>query len=136
MTWSGGCLCGAVRYEIDGEPKFVTKCYCTDCQRESGAGHLTLAAFADAGLRVTGDTQSYVSTADSGNKVPRTFCPACGTTLMGQPASLNGLSMVRAGTLDDSAGLTTSIAIFGDSARDWDQPPAGLKLFPAMPPQR
>jgi hypothetical protein len=136
MTWSGGCLCGAVRYEIDGDPKFVTNCYCTDCQKESGAGHLTLAAFADAGLRLTGETRSYVSTADSGNTVPRTFCPVCGTTLIGRPGGLKGLSMVRAGTLDDSAGLTTSIAIYGDSARDWDQPPAGVKLFPAMPPQR
>ncbi len=136
MIMSGGCLCGALRYEIDGAPKFVTACYCTDCQKESGAGHLTLVAFEAAAIKVTGETRVFATTSDSGNAVPRTFCPDCGTTIMGQPGSLPGLSMIRAGTLDDSAGLATSIAIYGDSAREWDQPPAGVKLFPAMPPQR
>jgi hypothetical protein len=136
MTMSGGCLCGALRYEIDGKPKFVTKCYCTDCQKESGAGHLTLVAFEAGAVRVSGETRCFVGKGDSGNDVSRTFCPGCGTTITGQPGSLPGLSMIRAGTLDDSAGLTTSIAIYGDSAREWDQPPAGVKLFPAMPPQR
>lgn len=137
MTYHGGCQCGAVRYAIDAAaPKFVTKCYCTDCQKESGAGHLTLAAFLSDAVQVTGETRSFVGKADSGNAVPRIFCPACGSTVIGQPGSMPGMSMIRAGTLDNSAGLTTNIAIYGNSARSWDQPPEGVKLFPGMPPQR
>ena len=49
MTMTGGCLCGSLRYEAEGEPSAIGKCYCTDCQKESGTGHMTFVAFpADA----------------------------------------------------------------------------------------
>ena len=133
---TGGCLCGALRYRSEAQPKFVTACYCTDCQKESGAGHLTLAAVDGASLELTGPAATYTGMADSGLPVTRTFCPTCGSTLLGHPQSLGGLAMVRAGTLDNSADIAAGLAIFTASATPWDQPPEGMRSFAGMPPVR
>ena len=37
--YTGGCACGAIRYEISAEPIAMNDCQCRDCQRTSGAGH-------------------------------------------------------------------------------------------------
>lgn len=46
-NFTGGCLCGAVRYEIKGKPVVVARCHCEECQKISGAGHSVGAMFAD-----------------------------------------------------------------------------------------
>jgi len=135
MSLAGGCLCGAVRYEIAGEPQFAGKCYCTDCQKETGTGHMTAIAVADSAITIAGEVRRFVKQGDSGHAVTRSFCPDCGTTLRGQPDVMPGMSMVRAGTLDDSSGLEMRSAIFCASARAWDRPPADLPGFDRMPPQ-
>lgn len=133
---AGGCLCGALRYRCEARPKFVTACYCRDCQKESGAGHLTLLAVDGAALELNGPASTYIGMADGGQPVSRTFCPLCGSTVLGHPQSLGGLAMVRAGTLDDSTDVTPGVAIFTASALPWDQPPEGLRSFAGMPPAR
>ena len=39
-VYSGGCLCGAVRYEAQGEPLYAGHCYCEDCRKASGGGFI------------------------------------------------------------------------------------------------
>ena len=51
---SGGCLCGAVRYRIDGPPEFCVLCYCRDCQRASGSGHVPVMGARRAQVTITG----------------------------------------------------------------------------------
>ena len=52
--YTGGCLCGALRYEAQGEPLFAGHCYCTDCQKSSGSGFIPFMGFASSALRITG----------------------------------------------------------------------------------
>ena len=80
----GGCLCGAVRYEAEGEPVVVAHCHCEDCQRRSGAGHSTGAMFAADRFRLTGQVAEYKLMSDNGNEVTRVFCPACGSPIFGR----------------------------------------------------
>lgn len=138
MSLTGGCLCGAVRYTIEGEPRFAGKCYCTDCQKESGTGHITIIAVPDEEVTVTGETRDFVRPGDSGQDVVRTFCPKCGTTLFGRPSLMSGITMIRTGTLDDSSMVVPAIAVYGGSAPAWDQPPQDIQVFAGMapPPQR
>lgn len=133
MTMKGGCLCGAVRYEVSGDAVFVGKCYCSDCQKEGGSGHLDLIGHRQEHVVVTGELCTYEKPGDSGLTVVRRFCPTCGTTVLGEPLGFPGVSMIRAGTLDECGDITMQMAIFCKSARDWDQPPAGLPQFEEAP---
>lgn len=74
----GGCLCGAIRYRIAGEPYHVTHCHCTFCRRASGAPFVTWFSIATADLLVTrGEAAPYRSS----SRATRSFCGQCGTQL-------------------------------------------------------
>ena len=82
---TGGCLCGAIRYEATGEPIFSTHCHCRDCQRASGSAYVATARLPAAGFRITkGSPKRFVGKADSGNEVTRVFCGDCGSPLYSQ----------------------------------------------------
>ena len=74
---SGGCLCGALRYEASGEPFNVTHCHCVDCRRGSGAPFVTWASFRRAEFQFT--TGEPATLDWSGRR--RLFCAHCGTPL-------------------------------------------------------
>ena len=101
---TGGCLCGAVRYECTGEPVFALLCHCRDCQRQSGSAYAAAVRVPAATFRVThGEPKLYVKTADSGNQVTRAFCPECGCILFLQVSARPDLVGIRVGMLDDSS---------------------------------
>ena len=135
MAMTGGCLCGAVRYEITGPALWTGHCYCRDCQKESGGGHVSVLGVAAEHLHVTkGEAARYSSPGRSGMEVVRCFCPSCGSALFGHPTITGDNRMVRAGSLDDPSGLTMGMAIFTSHAQPWDQPAEGLTCFPEAPP--
>jgi hypothetical protein len=134
MTLEGRCLCGAVTYRSTGAPAFVANCFCVDCRRESGSGHITAVAIPDASLTTVGETRDYVKPADSGQTIRNTFCPVCATTLYTHPSKLPDLALLRAGTLDDATAIRPRFNLYVASAPDWDPPPAGLTDFVGMAP--
>ena len=95
----GGCHCGAVRYEIDGEPMHHALCHCSDCRRHAGAPMVGWAMFpADAVKTVKGEPKIYASS-ENGR---RHFCADCGTGLFyTNDVMLPGKIDVQTGTLDD-----------------------------------
>src|SRR5680860_386642 len=79
MAMTGGCLCGAVRYSIEAEPRATRACWCRTCQY-LGAGSATVNVFFPSeAIDVTGALAAYRSDADSGGVVVHEFCPVCGT---------------------------------------------------------
>ena len=81
--YAGGCLCGAVRYEAEGEPLYQGLCYCDDCRKASGSGFIPFIGFARSAVRFSGATRQSVTKAASGGDAVRNFCAACsarGTT--------------------------------------------------------
>ena len=116
-TFTGGCLCGAVRYRLHGPLRPVVNCHCQQCRRSSG--HFVAATavkqrqfelLADAELRW------YRSSAEA----RRGFCGVCGSSLFWQPTDAGRDHIaVMAGTLDGPTGLTTRQHIFVDSAGDY-----------------
>jgi hypothetical protein len=133
MAVTGGCLCGAVRYELSGPQLFGGFCYCTDCRRSSGSHSASMAIPADT-LKVTGETREFTCTGGSGNPVTRVFCPNCGSALYSKGAR-PGVFMLKAGSLDDPENFKPMASVYASRAPSWDKPRDGLPAFPEMPPQ-
>jgi hypothetical protein len=99
MSHQGGCHCGAVRYEVSGEPQHVSFCHCTDCRKSAGAPMVAWAAYPETGFKLlSGEVTEYVST---GGAV-RHFCPRCGSGIYYTNAQvLPGLVDIQVATLDN-----------------------------------
>ena len=131
---TGGCLCGAVRYEIAGEPVFTLRCHCRDCQRQSGAAHVPAARVPSAGFRILqGIPKRYVTKADSGNDIVRIFCGDCGTPLYVQVGTRPDLIGLRVCTLDDASWFKPDADIFMKSAQPWDHDEPNVPKYDTYP---
>lgn len=117
-TFTGGCLCGAVRYQISAEPGSSRICWCKDCQRIASNGTAN-GLFPSTAIEVSGTTNQYEKKGDSGNTVTRRFCPKCGTQLFADSTGRQGLTVVRLGTLDEPSSVTPTANIWAASAPSW-----------------
>jgi hypothetical protein len=133
MKATGGCLCGAVRYELDGEPIFSGHCHCVDCQKATGTGHVSVVALPSPAVKVTGQTKPFTVKGDSGKDYARNFCPNCGSLVFGVADAMPGVTMITAGTLDDPSIFTPQMSIYTRSRHAWDHMP-GVPAFEGMPP--
>ena len=73
--FTGGCLCGGVRYECSADPLFMGNCHCRDCQKASGGAYEPDIGLPAAALKITGAVKYYDGKADSGNTLSRGFLP-------------------------------------------------------------
>ena len=101
---TGGCLCGAVRYQVDGPLRDVLICHCQECRRWHGhvsactaARREDLILLDDAGLR-------WIDSPRSDAQARRGFCAQCGSSLFWDAPDRPTVS-IAAGTLDDATGL-------------------------------
>ena len=134
---TGGCLCGAVRYESEGDPVFSLQCHCRDCQRSSGAAYIAAMRVPADRFRITrGAPKCYVSEADSGNEITRAFCGDCGSPLYVQVSTRPDIVGLRVGTLDDPSGFRADADIFVKSAQPWDHMDPALPKYDTYPPGR
>jgi hypothetical protein len=97
----GGCLCGAVRYVLKGEPRSVALCHCTHCQRQSGSLFSFNLVLRESDYEQSGETMIYVDGGDSGHPVYRRFCGRCGSPISVKTALMPGKVVLKAGTLDN-----------------------------------
>jgi hypothetical protein len=133
-SFSGGCLCGAVRYTCTGEPAMAGHCHCEDCRRSSGSGHSSHLAVPEASVQMTGQVKGYARAADSGNVVTRFFCPECGAPLYSTNAAMPGMMFLRASSLDDLEVFKPQMHVYAARAASWDHRGEGLAIFDIMPP--
>ena len=133
-TFTGGCDCGAIRYECTGEPVVAGHCQCRDCQRFSGAGHLSLMMMPKGAVTVTGEPKFYAKPADSGNMVYRGFCPNCGSSVLGKNSGMSDLIFLLAGSLDDPSVFEPTVVVYTERGHAWDHLDPSLMKFPLMPP--
>lgn len=132
-TITGGCLCGAVRYEAQGQALFAMLCHCRDCQRASGTGHVPVLGMPKSFFKVIGETTSYAVKGTSGSKSIRHFCPTCGSLLFGTPEAASDAVSIYVGTLDDPSMFRPEAILFRRSRLDWDETVGSLPEFDTMP---
>lgn len=128
-TYQGGCLCGAVRYEIAAEPMFGGH-----CQRETGTGHASFMAFPADAVKLSGALSYYESTADSGNRVRRGFCPTCSSSITARSSGMPEMTTIPAGSLDDPSVFEPGFVVYTSRGHAWDRIDPALQSFPKMPP--
>jgi len=114
-TTTGGCLCGAVRFQILGELRPVINCHCTQCRKTHGHFAAYSAAPEDA---LTFLEERGLKWFQSSDMARRGFCCECGASLFYDRPSSNYLS-IAAGTLDGPTGLATTSDIFTDDKGDY-----------------
>jgi hypothetical protein len=130
---TGGCLCGALRYEANAAPGFAGFCCCADCRKASGAGAIAFMGFPATALRITGETRQTRSRSARGTEAVRNTCAECGSLVFGGILGVDTEHTVYAGSLDDPSHFHPKIAIFTRDRPAWMELPAGLILFEDLP---
>jgi hypothetical protein len=103
LPQTGGCQCGALRYEITQAPIMVYTCHCTDCQRMTSSAFSLGCVLPDGALRlVQGEPKGVQRTTGSGRVSTRWICPECGIWVCTAPRPGSTVRNVRGGTLDDT----------------------------------
>ena len=134
LPQTGGCLCGKVRYEITEAPLVTYTCHCLDCQRLTSSAFSMAIVVSDAAFHRTGsEPRPLQSTADSGRIKIRWVCAECGCWVYSRSKSDNGVSRVRAGTLDDTSWLRPTKHFWTRSKQLWVMLPDGDQVFETQP---
>lgn len=134
-TITGGCACGAVRFEISGPTMGTGVCHCRACQYASGGGPNYVLLAARDGFKVTrGEAKVYMTKGDSGADIGRAFCAECGTPLYSVPAPGTPFYPVKLGALDDPSPYQPALHLYCEAAQPWHLFHDGLPKFPQMPP--
>jgi hypothetical protein len=131
MTYTGGCHCGAVRYEVRGAPQHVALCHCSDCRRSAGAPMVCWAAFNEEEMTlIQGETKTF----NSSGTALRSFCPECGSGLFYRNAAyLPGIVDIQSATLDDPAALPAQSHIQTAERINWMTDVHNLPSFERFP---
>ncbi|WP_437735015.1 GFA family protein [Sorangium sp. So ce1335] len=127
----GACLCGTVRYEIDGPFQIMLHCHCSMCRKFHGTAFATAAVAPLSGFRwVAGEDAIRASSASE----HRSFCTTCGsaTPLL---APERQLALVHAGNLDGDLGIEPQLHQFVGSRAPWYTITDSLPQFEEWPPQ-
>jgi len=132
----GGCACGAVRYEVAGDPMIVHCCHCTDCQRETGSAFVINAVIEADRVTVTQgapDLAATPSASGKGQEIAR--CPECRVVLWSHYGTAGRkAAFVRVGTLDAPGAWPPDVHIFTRSKLPWVSVPDGARAFEAFYP--
>jgi len=131
MTLQGGCHCGAVRYEVEGDPMYAALCHCIDCRKSSGAPMVAWAAFPADRFRVT---KGEAVTHNSSGASMRCFCGTCGSGLWFTNAEmLPGLVDIQIVTLDTPEAIPPGAHIQVAERLHWMETAHDLPTFDRYP---
>jgi hypothetical protein len=129
MTREGGCLCGAIRYEVRGPLREILVCHCSECRRWAGrAAMFTASRNVDLEIRDNGHVV-WIPSPRSEHRASRGFCARCGASLFWRAPGFDRTS-IAAGTLDDPSGLRVAAHIWVEQGADWEHPSEGVQAYP------
>ena len=132
---TGGCQCGAVRYELWDDPEAVYVCHCAECRRQSGSAFGVSVIMRAEAFRVTaGEPKLWSRNTDKGNRMDCWFCPDCGARLWHVSSGYPSFRSVKGGTLDARIDLSAAVHLFTDGKLDGVELPAHALAFPGEPP--
>jgi hypothetical protein len=134
LPLTGGCLCGAVRFEVAEPLMRASYCHCTRCQRRSGTAASAQGRVAPGALRIlAGEELIRAWQPDDG--FAKEFCSVCGSQLWSRSPDDHDVVSVRLGAFDDDPGIRPQQRQFVAYAASWEPiPDDGLPRFEERPP--
>ena len=133
--FSGGCACGAIRYECSSEPLAMLNCHCRDCQQSSGAPFASGVIVPTRSIKIAGSPITYAVRASSGAKTTRSFCSSCGSPLFTTGEAMSDFTSIRFTTFDDTSDFRPTLDIWTSSAAPWVCLNKESPRFSQSPPQ-
>ncbi len=131
---TGGCQCGAIRYEVAGTPKRQVACHCTACQRQSGSAFgMTIVVNEEDFRLIKGELKIHTSKSQAGRAKLGAFCPECGTRIYHKSEWRKGTVSVKPGTLDDTRWLKPEMHLWTSSKQPWVIVPEGVEAYETQP---
>jgi hypothetical protein len=131
LPLAGGCLCGAVRFEVSERPPVAGYCHCTRCRRRTGTAASLSARVPAGALRVLSG-EELLRSFDPPDGAAKVFCSACGGHLW---ARFDDGFGVRMGAFDGDPGVRPSYRQFVAYAAPWEPiPDDGLRRYPEARP--
>jgi hypothetical protein len=128
---NGSCLCGTVKFEIEGSFDSFYLCHCQYCQKDTGSAHAANLFSQSATLRWLSGADAVQQFTLAGTRHSRSFCQLCGSALPGIQAF--GLLVVPAGSLDTDVVMLPTAHLFMSSKAPWDDDLGGLPAFDGLP---
>ena len=134
IPFSGGCACGAVRYESAAEPVLMFHCHCRDCQRASGGPYSSYVIVpAEAFKLLQGSLRFHPSPSAAGGMTRRGFCPDCGSPVAVKPDAAPQIVGIRTASLDDPSWFNPEMNAWTSDAHPWDEMNPALPKFEKYP---
>ncbi len=131
---TGGCQCGAVRYEVVAPPRGLYVCHCLECRHQSASAFGISVRTDRAAFRVTqGQPKSWTRATDSGRRLRCWFCPDCGSRLWHEPEQPGETVTVKGGSLDQPPDITKAVHLWTVRKLPGVVIPAEAVQFPREP---
>jgi len=123
LPQTGGCQCGAVRYEMREAPFGIWACHCSVCRKQSGGAFgLSMGVSLEGLVFTKGEPAVWTRPTDSGHLLDCLFCPTCGSRIIHRRHEHGGRQTLKPGTLDDTSWIEPGQHFFAESALPWVKP--------------
>jgi hypothetical protein len=133
---SGGCLCGAVRFELSEPATRAGYCHCTRCQRRTGTAASAQARIDGNSFRVTAGEELITAWRHPDGGFEKCFCSSCGAHLFSRNPEDHAQMSIRMSAFDGDPGLRPSWRAFVNYAAVWEAiPDDGLERFGEAKPR-
>jgi hypothetical protein len=130
---TGSCLCGAVRFEVDGDFDRISQCHCTSCKKLSGGVGTVNGRARTNAIRIL-EGADVVRTYQPEEGSAKTFCSLCGSNLFGGGWPQSEFASVRLTTLDDAPQRKPDLHIYVRSLAPWETlPDDGARRYDERP---
>jgi len=135
MSFTGGCRCGATRYELAVDSlTAIYCCHCTDCQRWAGSAFSEQAVVPEGAIHATGPVVEFTIRNESGALSHQRACGTCHNRLWNTNSARPGIAVVRAGTLDHNRSIEPRLHIWVKSKQPWVTIADGVPCFEESAP--
>ena len=135
--FTGGCACGAIRYECYAQPLMMFNCHCRDCQRATGGPFVSGLIVVENAFKLTCGTLRYhLTESQAGGRHKRGFCGECGSRITGGENAdvTTGIVGITAASLDDPSEFQPQMDFWVSDAQPWDHMDPRLPKYPQYPP--